>query len=307
MSFIPNLKPFSNQWFTDYLLILSGSFLVALAYVLFINPYPVVPGGVFGISIVLHRLTVGLGFWPDGIPIGLAGLILNIALTYLGIRILGPRFGLKTFTGFVFTSVFMDGLTWAIHDPDPLQLSDDVLLACLFGGALAGAGLGMIFRSRATSGGSDIIAMIISKFTKQPLGILIIYIDSSIVLLGLIAFRDWKIPLYSWIVIFVTGKVIDLVLEGVSYEKSVIIISDRYQEIRDSIVNEQNRSGTFLMGKGMYNGRERIVIHTVMNRRELSILKENIRQIDPGAFLTVTDATEILGNGFKSLNEKIID
>jgi len=307
MAFIPREKAFSSQWFYDYFMVVSGAIVLALAYVLFINPYHIVPGGVFGLGIIIHHLTVGMPFWSDGFPVGLAGLIFNIPITYLGIKILGPRFGVKTVVGFILTSLFMDGFTWFLKSNDPLGLSNDILLACLFGGVLAGTGLGLIFRSRATSGGSDIIAMIISKYTRLPLGQLLIYIDSFIVLIGLAVFGDWKIPLYSWIVIFITGKVTDLVLEGVSYEKSVMIISDKYQQISDVIINDLNRSGSLLSARGMYNGRERTVIHTVMTRRELSILKESIRTIDPKAFLTVTDASEILGNGFKSLNDKISD
>lgn len=307
MSFIPSDKVFSRRWFVDYSLVVAGAFLLALGYVLFINPYNIVPGGVYGLGIIVHHLTNGMPYWSDGFPIGLAGLVINIPLTLLGIKILGPRFGIKTMIGLVLTSLFMDALTFFLKSNDPLDLSHDVLLSCVFGGVLSGTGLGLIFKSRATSGGSDIIAMIISKYTRLPLGQLLIYIDSSIVLLGLLVFGDWKIPLYSWIVIFISGKVIDLILEGVSYEKSIMIISDKHQEIRDTIVNDLNRSGTFLSAKGMYNGRERVVIHTVLNRRELAILKENIRAIDPKAFLTVTDASEILGNGFKSLNDKISD
>lgn len=307
MSFIPRDKIFSRRWFADYSLVVAGALLLALAYVLFINPYNIVPGGVYGLGIIVHHLTKGMPYWSDGFPVGLAGLLINIPLTLLGIKILGPRFGIKTMIGLVLTSLFMDGLTLLIGSNDPLDLSHDLLLSCVFGGVLSGTGLGLIFKSRATSGGSDIIAMILSKYTRLPLGQLLIYIDSAIVLLGLLVFGDWKIPLYSWIVIFISGKVIDLILEGVSYEKSIMIISDKHQEIRDTIVNDLNRSGTFLSAKGMYNGRERVVIHTVLNRRELAILKENIRAIDPKAFLTVTDASEILGNGFKSLNDKISD
>jgi uncharacterized membrane-anchored protein YitT (DUF2179 family) len=149
--------------------------------------------------------------------------------------------------------------------------------------------------------------MIIAKYTRLPLGMLMIYVDSAIVLLGLAVFRDWKIPLYSWIVIYVTGKVIDLVLEGISYDKSVFIISDHYEEIRDRIINNLDRGGTYIDATGMYNNAERKIIHTVVSRRELAVLEEYIHQIDPKAFVTITDATEILGEGFKSLKEKLSD
>jgi uncharacterized membrane-anchored protein YitT (DUF2179 family) len=172
---------------------------------------------------------------------------------------------------------------------------------------MAGVGLGLIFRSRATSGGSDIIAMIIAKYTRLPLGMLMIYVDSAIVLIGLAVFQDWKIPLYSWIVIYITGKVIDIVLEGVSYDKSLFIISERHEEIREKIINNLGRGGTLIEGKGMYNMAEKKIIFTVVSRRELSILEEYIHEVDPKAFLTVLDATEILGEGFKSLHEKVTD
>ena len=120
-------------------------------------------------------------------------------------------------------------------------------------------------------------------------------------------FRDWKIPLYSWITIFITGKVIDVVLQGVSYDKTLFIISDKYDDIRDKIINDLNRGGTYINGKGMYNNVDRKIIFTVVNRRELAMLEEYIHSIDPNAFLTVIDANEILGEGFKSLKEKITE
>jgi len=149
--------------------------------------------------------------------------------------------------------------------------------------------------------------MIIAKYTRLPLGMLMIYVDSVIVLVGLVVFQDWKIPLYSWIVIFITGKVIDVVLEGVSYDKSIFIISDKHEEIRDKIINNLDRGGTYIDGKGMFNYADKRIIFTVVSRRELALLEEYIHEIDPKAFLTVTDATEILGEGFKSLKEKVTE
>jgi len=179
------------------------------------------------------------------------------------------------------------------------------LLSSVFGGVFIGLGLGMIFKSKATSGGSDIVAMIISKYTKQPLGQLMIYVDSTIVIAGLFAFQDWTIPMYSLIVIYIAGKVVDLVLQGISYEKTLFIISEKHEEIRHKIINDLNRGGTFLKGEGMYNGKEKSIIYTVLTRRELALLQDFIDKTDPQAFLTVINASEILGNGFKSLNEKV--
>jgi uncharacterized membrane-anchored protein YitT (DUF2179 family) len=297
---------FSKKWFLNYTLIILGAFILAAGFVFFISPYKIVPGGVYGIAIVVHHMTRGMISWaPDGFPIGLMGLILNIPLTIIGIKILGPRFGVKTIVGFVLSSVFMDGITY-FRGEAPL-VAGDALLSSIFGGVMVGIGLGLIFKSKATSGGSDIVAMIIAKYTRMPLGQLMIYVDSVIVLLGLVVFADWKIPLYSWIVIFITGKVIDLVLQGISYDKTLFIISEKFEEIRERIIVDLNRGGTYIPGKGMYNGSDKTIIFTVVNRREMSILVEFIHTIDPHAFVTVLEANEILGEGFKSLREKVED
>ena len=297
MAFLQKDKVFSKRWLLHYSLILVGSFILAAGFVLFITPYKIVPGGVYGISIVLHHLF--------GTPVGLVALAFDIPLTIIGIKVLGPRFGIKTVVGFVLTAVFVDTLTY-FYGTEPL-VHDDPLLSSIFGGLLVGLGLGLIFKSRATSGGSDIIAMIISKYTRLPVGQLMIAVDSAIVLVGLFAFQDWKIPLYSLIVIFITGKVIDIVLEGANYDKVLLIVSDKTSEIREKIINDLNRGGTLLNGKGLYSNLERNIVFTVVNRRETVMLQDYINKIDPKAFVTVINANEILGNGFKSLREKVED
>jgi len=297
MAFLQTEKLFSRKWFISYSYIVAGTFLVSLGYVYFITPYRIVPGGIYGISIVLHYLF--------NLPVGGIALLFNIPLTIIGTRVLGPRFGTKTVLGFVLTSVFVDVLSY-YSGFKPL-VDSDPLLSSIIGGALVGAGVGLIFKSKATSGGSDVIAMIISRYTRLPLGQLMMAVDSVIVLLGFLAFRDWRIPLYSWITIFVMGKVIDAVLSGVSYEKTIFIISDQYEAIRDKIIHDLNRGGTFLHGEGMYNGSSKKIIFTVVNRRELAMLEEFINKTDPKAFLSVMDANEILGQGFKSLKDKLED
>ncbi len=297
MTFIVKEKVFSKKWFLAYSMILVGAFIMAAGFVFFITPYKIVPGGVYGVSIVLHHLF--------GTPVGLIALAFDIPLTLIGIKVLGPRFGVKTVVGFVFTAGFVDLLTY-LWGELPL-VENDALLSSIFGGLLIGLGLGLIFKAKATSGGSDIVAMIISKYTKLPLGQLMIAVDSVIVLVGLVVFQDWKIPLYSLIVIFITGRVIDVVLQGISYEKTLFIISEKPNDLRNKIINDLNRGGTFIQGKGMYNGSERTIIYTVVNRREMAMLQDYVHQIDPGAFMTVINANEILGNGFKSLKDKMSD
>ncbi|HSV87386.1 MAG TPA: YitT family protein [Bacteroidales bacterium] len=297
MSFITQEKIFSRKWIISYLLITLGSLIMAAGYVFFIAPHRIVPGGVFGIGIVLNH--------QFGIPVGLTGLALNIPLTIIGIKVLGPRFGIKTIVGFVLASLFIDGLT-LIYGQQPL-VPDDALVSSIFGGVLIGFGLGLIFKSKATSGGSTIVAMLMSKFTRIPIGQTLMIVDSVIVFVGLIAFGDWTIPLYSWIAIYITGKVIDGVMAGVSYEKTLFIISEKYEQIANKILMDLKRGGTFINGKGMYSNDEKKIIFVNVSRREVVILQEFIHEIDPNAFVTVIDASEILGRGFKSLHEKISD
>ncbi len=307
MNLLQKEKLFTLKWFKEYSFITIGSFILAIGYVYFITPHRIVPGGVYGIAIVVHYLSQGFfSFWPDGIPIGLFGLIMNIPLTIAGIKILGTRFGVKTIVGFVLSSVFMDLITYARVDGDA-PLVTDVLLSCVFGGVLIGFGLGLIFKSRATSGGSDIIAMIIAKHTGLQLGQLLIYVDSAIVLLGLAAFQDWQIPLYSWLVIYITGKAIDTTIEGANYNKALFIISDKHEEIKQKILVDLERGGTYFKGSGMYTGDEKQIIYTVVSRREVAILEQFIGQIDPNAFITIMDTREILGDGFQSLKMKVED
>lgn len=295
MAFIQKDKLFSWKWIKNYSLILIGAFIMASGFVLFITPYKIVPGGVYGISIVLH--------YVFGTPVGLTALFFDVPLTLIGIKVLGPRFGMKTVVGFLSTAIFMDTLTY-FYGIEPL-VEGDALLSSIFGGLFIGVGLGLIFKSKATSGGTDIVAMMISKYTKLPVGQLLIVIDSVIVLLGLLAFGDWKIPLYSLIVIFITGKVVDIILEGMNYDKVLFIISEKHKEIRDKIVNDLNRGGTYLKGEGMYQGANKSIAFVVVNRREMTMLQDYINSIDPNAFVTVLNSNEILGNGFRSLKDKV--
>ncbi len=294
MAYITKEKLFSVAWFKAYSMILIGSFIMAAGFVLFVSPYKMAPGGVYGIAIVLHYVL--------NLPIGLIGLAIDIPLTIIAIRILGPKFGIKTIAGFVLLSGWISLLefTWGYQ---PL-VEGDPLLSAIFGGLLIGFGLGLIFRSKASSGGSDIIAMILNKYTGVSVGQLLIVVDATIVLISLVAFDDWKIPLYSWIVIFISGKVVDAVIQGVSYDKTCIIISDKPDEIRDRILNDLNRGGTFIPANGMYSGDDKRMIYTVVSRREVAMLQDYIREIDPSAFMTVIDANEIFGDGFKQLPDK---
>jgi uncharacterized membrane-anchored protein YitT (DUF2179 family) len=289
-------KKFSKKWLISYSYLIAGTFILALGYAFFMTPYKIIPGGIYGISIVLHH--------KFGFPVGMAALFFNIPLTLIGLKMLGPKFGVKTFVCFILTAFFTDGVV-LLWGADPLHLQDEVLLASIFGGAIMGVGVGLIFRSRASSGGSDVIASIMSKYTKIPLGTQLMIVDSVIVLIGFAVFQDWKIPLYSWLTIFIMGKVIDVVLHGFSDDKTIFIISSKSEEIRLAIIHDLKRGGTIFNGKGMYTKEEKEVLYTVVNRREVPDLVHYIFEIDPEAFISIQDAHEIIGKGFKSIEEKM--
>jgi len=289
-------KVFSKKWIISYSYLLIGTFILALGYSFFMTPYKIIPGGIYGISIVLHH--------KFGFPVGMSALFFNLPLTLIGLKMLGPKFGVKTFVCFILTAFFTDGVV-LLWGSDPLHLQDEVLLASIFGGVIMGVGVGLIFRSRASSGGSDVIASILSKYTKMPLGTQLMIVDSVIVLIGFAVFKDWKIPLYSWLTIFIMGKVIDVVLHGFSDDKTVFIISSKSEEIRMAIIHDLNRGGTIFNGKGMYTKEEKEVLYTVVNRREVTDLVHYIFEIDPEAFISIQDAHEIIGKGFKSIHEKM--
>lgn len=289
-------KAFTKKWFLSYGTLVIGTFILAIGYAFFMTPYKIIPGGIYGISIVLHHK---LGF-----PVGMAALCFNLPLTLIGLKILGPKFGVKTFVSFILTALFTDGLV-LIWGSDPLNLHDEVLLASIFGGVIMGVGVGLIFRARASSGGSDVIASILSKYTRIPLGTQLMIVDSFIVIVGFLIFQDWKIPLYSWLTIFLMGRVIDAVVHGFSDDKTVLIISEKSEEIRLAIINDLKRGGTIFKAQGMYGRNEKEVLYTVVNRREMNDLVAYIFAIDPKAFITVQNAHEIIGQGFKSIEEKM--
>jgi uncharacterized membrane-anchored protein YitT (DUF2179 family) len=292
-------KLFSKQWFLSYGMLVLGTFILALGYAYFMSPYKIVPGGIYGISIILHNK---LGF-----PLGMTALVFNLPLTLIGLKILGPRFGTKTFVCFILTAIFTDGLTYIadrFYGGDPLNLQDEVLLASIFGGVVMGIGVGLIFKTRASSGGTDVLASILGKYTRIPLGQQLMIIDSCIVFVGFLVFQDWKIPLYSLLTIFLMGKVIDMAIQGFSSEKTLFIISNKSEEIRRVIIEDLHRGGTILDGQGMYSGDEKKVIFVTVSRKEVVDLQQYIHKIDPLAFMVVIEAGEILGKGFKSLEKK---
>lgn len=246
-------------------------------------------------SIILHH--------SFGSPVGLTALSFNILLLLFGLRLLGPIFGVKTLTALIATSVLVDlvGMKTGLK---PL-VENDALLSSIFGGLLVGFGVGLILKSRASTGGSDVLAMIIGKYSSIPIGQIMMIIDSFVVVLGLLAFQDWRIPLYSWILIFVYGKTVDFVVQGPSYEKTLFIISEKYKPIKDKLIQDMGRSVSYITGESVTGGKKQKIIFTTVTRREVALLQDYIYRIDPNAFMTVLEAHEVIGGGFQTLTDKM--
>ena len=281
----------------DYCMILLGTAIMAVGYVVFVSPLKLAPGGVYGIAIILHHVF--------NFPIGLSGLCLDLPLLLIGTLWLGPKFGAKTVASVLALPAFISVLEY-FYGYEPLVADPAAMvILVLFGSVLIGLGLGIIFKTRATSGGTDIIAMIIAKYVKHvSVGKLVIIVDSTVVLLSLVAFKDWTIPLYSWLVIYIEGIIIDKVVSGGQSGKAVMIISEKPEEIKDCILQKLQRGGTFIKGEGMYNHSDKKIIYTSVSRKQLPQLIHYVHETDPAAFLSVLEASEVLGNGFASLKEK---
>ena len=305
-----------KQQILAYAYLVLGSALFAVGDVMFVNPYHLAPGGVYGLANVFNAL------W--GWKISVSGIAMDIPLLIIGTIILGPKFGIKTIISVILIPVFTYILesTWGyapvIHggsvvadtqsalyyiakDGSQSWFMPDMVLNTIVSGLIYGVAIGVIFRAGATSGGSDIISMIIHKYTKISLGTLVMVVDSLISLTTLIAFEDIRLPIYSILLIYIEGKIIDLVVAGVKSYKTAFVVTDKIEEVRNFILKDLDRSGTVFTGSGLYQGAERKMIYVTLNRSDLVKLKANLRFLDPNAFVNVIESSEIMGNGFKAL------
>ncbi len=305
-----------KQEILAYFYLILGSALFAVGDVMFVNPYHLAPGGVYGLANVFNAL------W--GWKISVSGICMDIPLLIIGTIILGPKFGIKTIISVILIPVFtyiletfwgygpvihggavaadtQSALYYIAKDGSQSWFMPDMFLNTVVSGLIYGVAIGVIFRSGATSGGSDIISMIIHKYTKISLGTLVLIVDSIISLTTLIAFEDFRLPIYSIILIFIESKIIDLVVEGVKSYKTAFIVTDKIDEVRAFILKDLDRSGTVFVGSGLYQGAERKMIYVTLNRSDLVKLKANLRFLDPNAFVNVIESSEIMGNGFKAL------
>ena len=311
----------SLAWWRDMITIVIGCAMVAAGFVFFINPYNIVPGGVYGAGIVLHNI------FPS-IQVGTFGYMMDIPLLLIALIIFGKQFGGRTLFAAFITPGLMNLFTTlayptkeAMQSLDPSQLlggainlSDHLMLTCILGGTILGAGLGLVVRSNATTGGTDIVAMLLNKYFHIPFSRGVLMADSCVVLAGLLVIGfgfgidtettgGWLLSLYSLICIFVSSRVIDYAIDGASYDKLLFIISNENEKLRHFIINDMERGATFLKASGMYTREDKEMIFLVVSRREVALVQRKVKNIDPKAFLVVTDAYDTYGEGFKAFPE----
>lgn len=276
----------------DYIGVVLGSFILAFGLQILLIPNKIVQGGVSGLSTVLHYLT--------GLPTGTLMLCLDIPLFLLGAKLLGAGFGVKSFLGAIVTALSVDLIAYFNFFP---HVTDNLLLAAIYGGIIAGLGLGIVFRCNASTGGSDLAAQICNHYFNISVGKAILIIDFCIIALAALFFGVEK-AMIGLISLFVTTKVVDFIMEGVSYVRSAMIISDYPAEIAQAILGEMQRGVTSLPGKGLYTQTDKEVLFCVINRQELNRLKRIVSAVDQKAFVIITDAYEVLGEGFKPFRAK---
>lgn len=311
-----------RQWWLSWIGVLVGCSVMAAGFVYFINPYNIVPGGVYGTCIVLHSI------FPE-ILVGTFGYMLDIPLMLLSLVLLGSKLGGRTIVAALFMPTIMNLMTRlsypaeAVQSLDPamllggcIDLSHDLLLTSIIGGALIGLGGGIVVRSQATTGGSDIIAMILYKYCHIRFSNGILLVDSIVVLLGLMVFGfgigldtettspSLLLSLYSLIAIFITSKVLDYVINGRKDDKILFVISERpIQELRNFILNDLERTATIIKSEGLYSGTNKEMLFIVVSYKEVSGIKLKIKEADPTSFVVVTDAYDTFGEGWKTLPE----
>ncbi|QPC47490.1 YitT family protein [Mangrovibacillus cuniculi] len=272
------------QKMKDYVYIILGAAIVAISFNVFLLPNKVASGGVSGISTILDSV---FGWEPAYVQ-----WAFNIPLFVAGIIFLGWQFGLKTAIG----TVFLPLVVFLTRDWEPWTL--EPLLGALFGGIGVGLGLGTVFRGKASTGGTDLAAQIIAKYTGLTLGACVALIDGLIVLSAAIVF-EIEAGLYALIGLYVTSKTIDLVQVGFGRSKMTLIITRKQEEVRDGILNKIDRGVTKLQAYGGYTDDARPILMCVVDQTEFTKLKQLVKNIDSEAFIVVTDASEVLGEGFK--------
>lgn len=269
-----------------YLII--GCIICALSYSVFLIPHQIVPGGVTGIAMLLHFLYHS--------PVGIVAIILNIPLFIVAVKALGIIFGFRSLIAIFFTNLLIDFFIYSVKLTTPTQ---NTILAALYGGLLLGLGLGLIFRGEASTGGTDIVGQILNRYTNMSVGMWIMIVDFIVITLAGIITNSIELALLGYLALFLSSKIIDLVLEGMDYARAAFVISEKHTEIVDEIYDKLKRGVTILEGRSSYTKQERPVIMCVITKRETALFKSLIKNIDDKAFVILTDVFEVLGQGFR--------
>ncbi|PIE53244.1 membrane protein [Candidatus Fermentibacteria bacterium] len=298
----------------DYLGITAGAILFGMAYSWFLFPFRVSPGGVGGLAQILYHITgVTESVWMFGF---------NIPLFIIGYIFVGKQFGVRSFVG-----MFLANMMCWVFDPSHMSLIPggmdlvynvaetgelprlavflsgssemDILLASVAGSTLLGIGLGLIFKFRGSTGGTDIPVAILKKYTGVSISTGYWMVESMIILSVGLVFGDPKLMIWAYLNLFLTTKMTDLSAEGMPYVKSIMIITSKPDEVRDSIFRNLNRGVTFLKAEGGYRRKKQDVIYVCVHRRQVMILQRMVRDIDPDAFMVLQDAYDVMGYGFK--------
>ncbi len=283
------MKQSARTWALDILAFVFGSALVAAGLVLFTIPNDIAPGGVSGLATALAYFTpVSVGIWS---------LILNVPLVALAWWKLGFRPLIKTIVTTLLLSAFIE-LFLRILPP----YSNNVLLASVLGGVLSGIGMGMVFVRGATTGGTDLISLLLNRvFPNTSVGSLLLIVDATVVVFAVVVFHNIEVALYSIVTIFVTTRTIDAIMQGVDHAKVIYIVTERGDDILALLADELGRGVTVLQGRGGYTKRDKHVLMLVTRRNSFSQTLKSIKTIDKQAFIFVTDATEVHGEGFKPM------
>ncbi len=285
MSFFRNQSKIRNIFF-----ILVGTLLMAVAVNMVYDPLGMVTGGVTGIGIVIKHLTQNLR--PEGVPVWLTNLLCNVPLFLAAVLVLGKRFLGKTLAATVSLTI------WLYLVPVTPLFSEDYLLASVFGGVIAGAGIGLVLAASATTGGTDLLCALIHKKMKHySVPQLLIAVDGLVVLGGVAVFGINE-SLYAAIAIFITAKMSDGILEGLKFSKMAYIISEESEKIAQDILQQLDRGVTALHATGMYSGQAKKVLLCVVSKKEIASVLDIVNKNDPSAFVIVCDAREVMGEGF---------
>lgn len=279
-----------KPWYVEYMLIVIGTGLMGFAITSAFDAAGLVTGGFSGVAIIVKAWTES--FIEGGIPLWMTNFCLNVPVFLLGIKIRGFAFAKKAFIGDMCLTV------WLAVLPGFSIAGDDLLLTAVYGGIFLGAGIGLVFLGRGTTGGTDMMAALIqTRLRHYTIAQIMQIIDGTIVLVGAYVFGIQK-ALYAIIAVFIVTKVSDGLIEGLKFSKQAYIITEKPQEIAKMIMEEIDRGVTGIFAQGMYSGEKKMMLYCVVGKKQIVLLKERVDEIDPKAFVIVSDAREVHGEGF---------